>query len=387
MVLSYLFLERSSMYYGSAKNLEEVISYLTFKNQKVEVVLAEKGELCTKLDANTGVDVNINELPSTLNKYGKALINQSIISKVQLFISWLLWSLKVIATRCIKNKHHFVVLNNTRSFYFFLLPVLFMKVLQRKIIWRIQIDTPIHKFSRVIFLFISDLVIVHGGELTAKKVLGEPLFNKYKSKLHHWYNPVDTKRMQEKKNSVFTNEKSKFFTVLTVALLEERKGIQHLIEAAKSLPDVRFIHIGGEIDGQNYLKQLQQLVSLYSVEDRFTFLGKQDCVLSYMAECDLFSLVSKNETMPYVISEAMYSSLPILASPVGGVPYLVSDRINGYFIDYGNVDDIVSKIKKLKDDPELCNKMGAESRKMLLEKKSLDESLNDLVSRIRNLKS
>jgi teichuronic acid biosynthesis glycosyltransferase TuaC len=61
------------------------------------------------------------------------------------------------------------------------------------------------------------------------------------------------------------------------------------------------------------------------------FLGAipQVQIASWMQAADTLCLSSRNEGMPNVVVEALASGLPVVATPVGGVPELVKPRVNG----------------------------------------------------------
>lgn len=57
--------------------------------------------------------------------------------------------------------------------------------------------------------------------------------------------------------------------------------------------------------------------------------------------------------------EAMASGLPIVASPVNGIPYEMKEPENGLFVQYGDIDGLKKSILKILDDPKLAKEMRA----------------------------
>ena len=82
---------------------------------------------------------------------------------------------------------------------------------------------------------------------------------------------------------------------------------------------------------------------------------------------DIFILTSYNEGLPISILEAMSYGLPIIASPVGGIPEVVERNRNGILVNPGNIDEIYHAIMKYINSPEIIVKEGGESKKIVRE--------------------
>jgi len=72
---------------------------------------------------------------------------------------------------------------------------------------------------------------------------------------------------------------------------------------------------------------------------------------------NIYVLPSYREGLPLTIFEAMAAGLPIIASPVNGVPYEIKEPTNGLFSNYGDIQSIEDNIVKLIDDKELAEKI------------------------------
>ncbi len=60
--------------------------------------------------------------------------------------------------------------------------------------------------------------------------------------------------------------------------------------------------------------------------------------------------------------EAMAAGKPVIASRIGGLPYTVSDGVNGLLFEPGNAADLAQKIARLLDDEGLRRQMGLAGR-------------------------
>jgi UDP-glucose:(heptosyl)LPS alpha-1,3-glucosyltransferase len=70
------------------------------------------------------------------------------------------------------------------------------------------------------------------------------------------------------------------------------------------------------------------------VADRITFFGtRTEGMAEFYAAADLFVLPSQYEATPLVVLEAMAAGVVAVATPVGVVPELIEDRVNGFVVE------------------------------------------------------
>ena len=78
---------------------------------------------------------------------------------------------------------------------------------------------------------------------------------------------------------------------------------------------------------------------------------------------DVYVLPSYREGLPLTLFEAMASGLPIVASPVNGVPYEMKQPENGFFVKYGNITQLEKRICQLLDDKKLSYQISQNNLK------------------------
>jgi L-malate glycosyltransferase len=122
--------------------------------------------------------------------------------------------------------------------------------------------------------------------------------------------------------------KNETFTFLHVSSLVEReKNLKGTFEALKILQDKHYefklLVIGGDSSAIESAKSLQNAAGLNHVE----FLGHQSAenISRYMNQSHALLLFSHFEGMPVVALEALACGLPVLASAVGQLPYIIND--------------------------------------------------------------
>lgn len=172
------------------------------------------------------------------------------------------------------------------------------------------------------------------------------------------YNPVEFQSYQPSKNSRKT--------LLFLGRLGNRKGVYDIIKALvkvkKNHPDVLLIAAG---DGEQ--GKVERFAQSSGVTDNIYLPGwvDQSDGLRLRNESWIYVMPSYNEGLPMSVLEAMSSGLPIVSSPVGGIPDAVSDGVEGFLVEPGDVDRLAESIEKLLDDHELRQRMGMAAREKI----------------------
>lgn len=133
--------------------------------------------------------------------------------------------------------------------------------------------------------------------------------------------------------------------LLFVGRLSKVKRIPEIIQAVKQLDGAAHLTIIG--DGEER-QTLEAQVIEGNLENTVTFLGALQPreVGKHMASSDILVMNSSVEGKPMTILEAMSYGLPVVTTPVGGIPELVIENISAEFTD-GTPNTIVSKTKKI----------------------------------------
>jgi len=158
------------------------------------------------------------------------------------------------------------------------------------------------------------------------------------------------------------------FTILCASRLSRRKGFNYVIDAFdiihEKYPDIKLVIAGGEGNAEEELKDQAKKLKLESKIIFTGFVTPNTEFLKYYNTSDVFVFPSLNEGMSNNMLEAMASGMPIIMTPTGGAEELIKDGVNGYIVKFKDSADIAEKLEKLINNPELCKKMGEESRKI-----------------------
>lgn len=163
-------------------------------------------------------------------------------------------------------------------------------------------------------------------------------------------------------------------TILTVARLVEKKGIDMVLRALPSIlyavPEVRYLIVG---DGP-LRPQLQALAKELGVARHVLLVGAVEHNSSdlprYYCACDVYVMPSRSlpghgEVESFGISylEAGACSKPVVAGRSGGVEEAVDDGVTGLLVDPLDIDEIANAIVKVLKDGNLARRLGENGRK------------------------
>jgi glycosyltransferase involved in cell wall biosynthesis len=179
-------------------------------------------------------------------------------------------------------------------------------------------------------------------------------------------------------------------SVTTVGNIRRVKGHDLFIRAAaqivKRIEDVQFSIAGAVLDPQ-YFDELQSLVEELHLTGHFRFLGGDTDLPQLLANSQIFVLPSRSEGFSNAIIEAMASSLPVVATRVGGNGEAVVDGASGYLVPPEDVDALASAIERLLLDPLKASRMGAAGRQLVVERFTADAMMKSIVERYKLLLS
>ncbi|ADT85070.1 glycosyltransferase family 4 protein [Thermococcus barophilus] len=155
-------------------------------------------------------------------------------------------------------------------------------------------------------------------------------------------NGIDYESLQSFKENVekYKTHKGNVKTILYVGRLQKEKGVKELILAFNELLKKEKFNLNLLIVGDGPQRQeLENLVRKLGIEDKVMFTGylTGKPLLQAYYSADVFILPSKFEGVPTAILEAMATGLPIIATKVGGIPWIVKEERNGYLVDTSQV--------------------------------------------------
>ena len=148
--------------------------------------------------------------------------------------------------------------------------------------------------------------------------------------------------------------------ILFLSRLIKEKGVYDLIESittvAKEYKNVYFI-IAGEGPERN---RMEMICKEKGIEKQVRFTGhvNNKNLLKAYSCADIFVLPTYSEAMPMVILEALAAGLPIISTPIGAIPDIIKDGINGFLIEPNSPKQLAEKILFLLHNEETKKRIG-----------------------------
>lgn len=158
-------------------------------------------------------------------------------------------------------------------------------------------------------------------------------------------------------------------SLLVLANLSERKGIGTVLRACRllKLQGFRFrVTIGGGGDVEGYRAMAESL----GVAEEVSFLGwvSREQAHDYIRSHDMLLLPSTHEGLPMVILEALSAGLPVVTTPVGSIPEVLTDGETARIIPVNDADALAQAVTDLAQHPALYTRLSEEGRRLFLEK-------------------
>ena len=152
--------------------------------------------------------------------------------------------------------------------------------------------------------------------------------------------------------------------IVLVGTVCERKGQIDLVEAIRRLPvetPFRAFIVGDREGPYSALLHASIAEMPEKLRNRITVVGETDDACLYFQAADIAVCTSRIESYPRVILEAMAHGLPIVTTPVFGIPEQVREGVNALFYAPGNAAALAAKLMDLISHPIKAREMAAAS--------------------------
>jgi glycosyltransferase involved in cell wall biosynthesis len=131
--------------------------------------------------------------------------------------------------------------------------------------------------------------------------------------------------------------------------LHESKGLDEIVKACSALKhdrfDFRFNCFGDGPMKDVFLSRMKEVLG-----ERFFYGGVVTSAEKYLEldKADIFLLPSiYGEGLPMAILEAMAAGCVVVASEMASVAAVIDDGVNGYLVEPGNTDQLITRLKML----------------------------------------
>lgn len=165
--------------------------------------------------------------------------------------------------------------------------------------------------------------------------------------------------------------------VMTVAYIKgsvvKRKGLQTFVEAAKYLPEVKFILAGPDVDGS-----VKHLKSVAAPNVEFPGFISSEELPRWYSRAKVYCQLSRYEGIPNALCEAMLCKCVPVGTHYCGIPVAIGD--SGFHIPYGDTEATVQAIRKA-----LSSNKGDMARERIKRMFPMERRERELITEIRGL--
>jgi colanic acid/amylovoran biosynthesis glycosyltransferase len=201
-------------------------------------------------------------------------------------------------------------------------------------------------------------------------------FPEIAAKVHRIYNGVDLSRFHP------VDFGSGIPAIVSIGRLIEKKGFADLISACRLLKP-RGRDFVCEIVGEGPLETaLQSQIARDGLESCVKMVGPetQSQIALRLARATIFVLPCTRaadggmDNLPTVIMEAMAAGLPVISTPLAGVPEMVENDFNGMLVPEHDPKAVCAALEHLIANPEQARRFGDRGREIAREKFSIEAS-------------
>lgn len=121
----------------------------------------------------------------------------------------------------------------------------------------------------------------------------------------------------------------------------------------------------GEVTEPAYRDELVDEACALGLSGRVKFLGhvSEDRLVAAYSDAAVVASASGVETAPMSVAEAMACARPVVATRVGGIPWMVEDGVSGYVVGPDCVEVMADRLRGLLLDPSLRRQLGDAARR------------------------
>jgi len=215
----------------------------------------------------------------------------------------------------------------------------------------------------------------------SQQALDEYLFSKaIRRKSSVLYNIIDPYQLAKK---IELDKVDHSFEIIYLGRLSYPKNPERLIHILemiiKERPNTKIAVIGNG-DFESYVNER---IASDTFKNNIFYFGFLSNPYKILAHSSVMIMTSRFEGTPMVALEAIALGVPIVSTPVGGLPYVVREGVTGYLSNNDGV--IVRRIIDILNNPELRDSMSRASLKLseeLNNKNKYKETIKDIYERI-----
>ncbi|MDP4265919.1 MAG: glycosyltransferase family 4 protein [Bacteroidota bacterium] len=149
----------------------------------------------------------------------------------------------------------------------------------------------------------------------------------------------------------------------------ERKGLFEIVKAIESIENV-FLLIISTDQTRYYKNVILPYIKSKNLDSKIKYYKfiENSKIPEQIANSICLVLPTKAETAPMIIGEANAVGVPVIASNVGGIPYMIKDSETGFIIKNNDTKTLRDKIRFLINNKNIAKEMGSKAKELAFER-------------------
>ena len=169
-----------------------------------------------------------------------------------------------------------------------------------------------------------------------------------------------------------------------IGRMSHEKGVHILLEALQILVKKQEKIIAIIVGDGPFRETLIQQATARDIMPNCRFLNHRQDVPDILPALDLLTIPSLTEGLPQILLEAMASSLPVIASHVGGIPEVIQNGITGILVPSKNPVALARAMDRMLFDKAMAKQIGEAGRMRVEQNFTAQRMIKDMVSIYKN---
>lgn len=214
------------------------------------------------------------------------------------------------------------------------------------------------RFYRLVNAFFSRNVniVTAPSAITLNTVCDSGLFKKAKKEVVFNAADLDLTQIRKRANQRIQNtDNVDVFNFVFLGALSEHKGIKWLIESFYKIDDPRVrLIIAGKGPLEAYVRDSEKRDGRIIYKG---FLNHDEIAVQLKDAYMLICPSLWNEPFGRVVLDAYQMALPVIATDLGALPYIVCDRLTGYIVNSNDRTELLRTMQRAVDDRDAYAKL------------------------------
>lgn len=178
------------------------------------------------------------------------------------------------------------------------------------------------------------------------------------------------------------------FTIMSLAILVEHKGLRYLLEACRILKEKGRHFVCNVYGNGPELPRLREYVKTYGLEDKVRFHGiiaREELVHAFHAS-SVFVLPSViassnglREGIPQVFKECMACGIPAISTYTGGIPEIIDNGKTGFLVHERDAPGLAQRLLAMMEQPDLVQRMSVAAREKVERQFNIDTHTDRMI--------